>query len=86
MVPHYFRVATYGWRISELLTMKVGHIDLTQRVIRLDLGTTKIKLSRNLIIGWLHRKNISLCRELCVLRSGYNYRRAHFLRVSRYAG
>ncbi|MBB5066102.1 tyrosine-type recombinase/integrase [Granulicella mallensis] len=32
---------TYGWRISELLTMKVGQIDLLQRVIRLDPGTTK---------------------------------------------
>lgn len=32
---------TYGWRISELLSMKVGRVDLMQRVIRLDPGTTK---------------------------------------------
>jgi integrase len=32
---------TYGWRISELLGMKVKQIDLMQRVIRLDPGTTK---------------------------------------------
>lgn len=32
---------TYGWRISELLTLKVGQVDLAQRVIRLDPGTTK---------------------------------------------
>jgi integrase len=32
---------TYGWRVSELLTMKVGQVDLAQRVIRLDPGTTK---------------------------------------------
>jgi len=32
---------TYGWRISELLSMKVEQIDLAQRVIRLDPGTTK---------------------------------------------
>ena len=32
---------TYGWRISELLGMKVNQVDLMQRVIRLDPGTTK---------------------------------------------
>jgi len=32
---------TYGWRISELLGMKVRQVDLMQRVIRLDPGTTK---------------------------------------------
>jgi integrase len=32
---------TYGWRISELLSMKVKQVDLMQRVIRLDPGTTK---------------------------------------------
>jgi integrase len=32
---------TYGWRISELLGMKVKQVDLMQRVIRLDPGTTK---------------------------------------------
>jgi integrase len=32
---------TYGWRISELLSMKVQQVDLMQRVIRLDPGTTK---------------------------------------------
>jgi integrase len=32
---------TYGWRISELRNMQVGQIDLQQRVIRLEPGTTK---------------------------------------------
>ena len=32
---------TYGWRVSELVTLKVGQVDLAQRVIRLDPGTTK---------------------------------------------
>ena len=32
---------TYGWRVSELVNLKVGQVDLAQRVIRLDPGTTK---------------------------------------------
>lgn len=39
-----------------------------------------------LIIAPLHRRNMSLCKELCALRSGCNYRQAHFPRASRYAG
>jgi integrase len=32
---------TYGWRVSELLNLKVEQVDLSQRVIRLEPGTTK---------------------------------------------
>jgi integrase len=32
---------TYGWRKQELLNLKVRQIDLTSRLIRLDVGTTK---------------------------------------------
>jgi len=32
---------TYGWRVSELLNLRVEQVDLTQRVIRLEPGTTK---------------------------------------------
>jgi integrase len=32
---------TYGWRLSELLTMRVSQIDLAERTIRLEPGTTK---------------------------------------------
>jgi integrase len=32
---------TYGWRISELKNMQVNQIDLAQKVIRLEPGTTK---------------------------------------------
>jgi integrase len=32
---------TYGWRVSELLNLQVGQVDLAQRVIRLEPGTTK---------------------------------------------
>jgi integrase len=30
---------TYGWRVSELLTMRVNQVDVAQRVIRLEPGT-----------------------------------------------
>jgi len=32
---------TYGWRISELLNMRVSQVDIAQKVIRLEPGTTK---------------------------------------------
>ncbi len=32
---------TYGWRVSELLSMRVNQLDIAQRVIRLEPGTTK---------------------------------------------
>jgi len=32
---------TFGWRVSELIGMKVNQVDLMQRVIRLAPGTTK---------------------------------------------
>src|SRR5215472_18283474 len=32
---------TYGWRISELLKMRVSQTDLFSRTIRLEPGTTK---------------------------------------------
>lgn len=31
----------FGWRVSELLNMKVGQIDLSSRTIRLEVGETK---------------------------------------------
>ncbi len=32
---------TYGWRVGELLHMQVSQVDLAERVIRLEPGTTK---------------------------------------------
>ena len=37
---------TYGWRLSELLNLKVGQVDVTARTIRLEPGTTKNKDGR----------------------------------------
>ncbi len=41
---------TYGWRISELLNMQVCQIDLAQRVIRLEPGTTKNREGREVVM------------------------------------
>jgi integrase len=41
---------TYGWRISELKNMQVGQIDLAQKVIRLEPGTTKNGEGREVIM------------------------------------
>jgi integrase len=37
---------TYGWRISELLNLKAGQVDVNARTIRLEPGTTKNKDGR----------------------------------------
>jgi integrase len=41
---------TYGWRISELLSMRVSQLDLEQRVIRLEPGTTKNRDGREVLM------------------------------------
>ena len=40
---------TYGWRVSELLTMRVAQVDVSQRVIRLEPGTTKNRDGREVM-------------------------------------
>lgn len=41
---------TYGWRVSELLNLRVGQVDLAQRVIRLEPGTTKNREGREVVM------------------------------------
>ncbi len=41
---------TYGWRVSELLSMGVNQLDLAQRVIRLEPGTTKNRDGREVLM------------------------------------
>ena len=41
---------TYGWRVSELLTMRVSQVDVAQRVIRLEPGTTKNRDGREVLM------------------------------------
>jgi integrase len=54
---------TYGWRISELRTMKVGQIDLAQRVIRLDPGTTKNSDGREVFMTDALHHLLSACSQ-----------------------
>ena len=42
---------TYPWRENELRSMRVSQIDLAQRVIRLEPGTTKNKDGREVIMS-----------------------------------
>jgi integrase len=41
---------TYGWRVSELLNMRVSQADLAQRTIRLEPGTTKNSDGREVVM------------------------------------
>jgi len=41
---------TYGWRVSELLSMRVSQLDVAQRVIRLEPGTTKNRDGREVLM------------------------------------
>jgi integrase len=40
----------YGWRVSELLNLRVGQLDLVSRTIRLEPGTTKNREGREVTI------------------------------------
>ena len=40
----------FGWRVSELLNLRVGQVDLVARTIRLDPGTTKNREGREVTI------------------------------------
>lgn len=54
---------TYGWRISELLKLKVGQIDIGHRVIRLETGTTKNKAGREVVMTEAIFQLLSACIE-----------------------
>ena len=40
----------YGWRVSELLSLRVGQVDLVARTIRLEPGETKNREGREVTI------------------------------------
>jgi integrase len=52
---------TYGWRVSELLGLKVEQIDLAQKVIRLEPGTTKNSDGREVFMTDTVRALLSAC-------------------------
>jgi integrase len=52
---------TYGWRVSELIGLKVEQVDLAQKVIRLEPGTTKNSDGREVFMTDTVRALLSAC-------------------------
>jgi integrase len=52
----------FGWRVSELLNLRVRHVDVAQRTLRLDPGMTKNKDGREAFMPQL----MTLLIEQCV--------------------
>jgi integrase len=52
---------TYGWRIGELKNLKVRHVDLMNRTIRLDPGTTKNREGREVTMTKAIYELLSQC-------------------------
>jgi integrase len=52
---------TYGWRVGELLNMRVKQIDLLSRTIRLEPGTTKNHDGREVTMTRRVHKLLKLC-------------------------
>jgi integrase len=52
---------TYGWRIGELLSMRVRQVDLMSRTIRLDPGTTKNRDGREVTMTRRVQELMKLC-------------------------
>ena len=68
---------TYGWRISELLSMKVRQVDVSQRVIRLEPGTTKNRDGREVLM------TDEVCKLLSALVHGKSLEDYVFTRSNR---
>ncbi len=52
---------TYGWRISELINLKVGQVDVEARTIRLEPGTTKNKDGREVSMTTTIHRHLTHC-------------------------
>jgi integrase len=52
---------TYGWRVQELLKLRVHQIDVARKVIRLEVGTTKNKGGREVVMTEAVRALLELC-------------------------
>ncbi|HEY1759967.1 MAG TPA: site-specific integrase [Bryobacteraceae bacterium] len=55
--------ATYGWRVSELLGLRVNQVDLANWTIRLHPGTTKNKEGREVKMTKIAQDLLELCIE-----------------------
>jgi integrase len=52
---------TYGWRISELINLRVGQVDVEARTIRLEPGTTKNKDGREVSMTTTIHRLLTQC-------------------------
>jgi len=52
---------TYGWRVGELLSMRVRQVDLMSRTIRLEPGTTKNRDGREVTMTRRVQELLKLC-------------------------
>lgn len=52
---------TYGWRVSELLNLRVSQVDLEQRAIRLEPGTTKNTDGREVFMTVIVHAMLTAC-------------------------
>lgn len=52
---------TYGWRVGELLSMRVKQVDLISRTIRLEPGTTKNRDGREVTMTKRVQELLKLC-------------------------
>lgn len=55
--------ATYGWRIGELLKLRINQLDLANWTIRLHPGTTKNKEGREVKMTKIVHNLLSICAE-----------------------
>src|SRR5208337_4991798 len=52
---------TYGWRISELINLQVKQVDVDERTIRLEPGTTKNKDGREVTMTTAVHNQLAQC-------------------------
>ena len=76
---------TYGWRLRELLNLRVDQVDLALRVIRLEPGTTKNEEGREVTMT----ESVFVLLQECVHRKGpdnYVFTRKNGKRVLDFRG
>jgi integrase len=77
--------ATYGWRVGELLKLKVDQVDLANGTIRLHPGTTKNKEGREVTMTQMVHNLLELCVE-GKSRGDYVFTRPNGKRVKDFRG
>ena len=61
---------SYGWRLGELLSLRVRQVSLEKRTIRLDAGTTKNREGREVVMT---PKVLELLREACAGKTSEDF-------------